>query len=103
MGARSAVTSTVTSTASQISTCAPSVIQTNAESASVPPAVNAASSSGGWCGVRRQALVVESSAPLGPGESATYHVLMTWPDTPADDNPYQGADLSFEIDVVTTA
>ena len=29
--------------------------------------------------------------------TATYTVKITWPDTPADDNPYQGASLTFDL------
>ncbi len=51
---------------------------------------------------RLSGMAAEPAAPLGPGESRTYVVSVTWPDTPADDNPYQNAALSFELNVSAT-
>lgn len=51
---------------------------------------------------RLSTLAAEPAAPLAPGESKAYVVSLTWPDTPADDNPYQGAALSFDLDISAT-
>lgn len=45
------------------------------------------------------ALDVASRTVVEPGEAAILVVAVSWPDTPTDDNPYQGARLSFALQV----
>jgi hypothetical protein len=51
---------------------------------------------------RLSGLAVAPRAALRPGQSTAYAVAVAWPDTPADDNPYQGAGLSFTLKIAAT-
>lgn len=42
-------------------------------------------------------LAVAGGAPLGPGASSTYRVVISWPERGASDNAYQGVSTQFDF------